>query len=139
MSVVEVSAARLGLPQRSVLPFGVVHALASDGDLLERVRAAVDDAIAALSLRGDAVEVCRKLHEVAHMGLAPSVAVQLGLSGERFEHLEHPMQALMRRWSQAALATMTDSLHTAELSALVRSPRRRAIADVIHLAPTGAA
>ena len=139
MAVHEVVAPRLGLRGRLLLPHGAVHALAADRDALGRLKVRVDDALGSLALRSDAHDTVRKLVELSHLGASPSLAAQLGLLGTRFEHLEHPIHALLQRAAHAGIAALTDALHTSELTQLVRLPRRRALVDVAQLSSAGAA
>lgn len=123
---------------RQVLPYGVVHALASDAASLDGLIGAVHRALASLTLRPDATETLRKLLELAALGPSPSLGAQIGIIGPRFEHLEVPIQALLQRLAHMGLTTMLDALHTSELGQVAKAPRRRSVSDVLQLAPLGA-
>jgi len=137
LAVHEVVAPRLGLSTRLLLPHGAVHALSADHEALERLRVRVDDALAALGQRSDAHDIVKKLIELSHLGASPSLAAQIGLLGARFEHLEHPIHALLQRAAHSGIAAMMDAMHTSELSQLIRLPRRRTLVDVAQLSSAG--
>ena len=139
MAVHEIVAPRVGLKGGLLLPHGAVHALAADPDGLARLRTRVHGALAGLAQRSDAHDIVQKLMELSHLGASPSLAAQIGLLGTRFEHLEHPIHALLQRAAHAGVASMMDALHTSELEQLVRLPRRRSLVDVAQLSSAGMA
>jgi hypothetical protein len=120
-----------------LLPYGAVHAAASDPTALEQLVGAVHAALAALATRHDAADAFKKLLELASLGPSPGLAQQVGVVGSRFEHLEHPIHALLQRLAHRAEASLVDALHTSELAQVAKTPRRRTVADVMQLAPAG--
>jgi hypothetical protein len=129
----------LGLPSLVMLPHSALHLFAHEPELLARLRRRVEERLHALPLRADAGETLRKLVELASLGPSSTLSAQLGLYGARYEHLEQPVHALLQRHANFAVAAMVDVLHTSELEQLTRPPRRRALVDVLQLAPSGGA
>lgn len=127
----------VGLPTYVLLPHGALHVFAHDEELLVRLRARVEEGLAALARAPDAPETVRKLVELAALGPSSTLAAQIGLYGARFEHLEHAVNALLQRCANLAIASMAEALHSSELEPLVRAPRRRTLVDVAQLAPSG--
>ncbi len=138
LAVLEVSAASVPGLGRQLLPCGLVHAVSADHHVLEELVRAVHASLAALATRHDAAETLRKLLELAKLGPSPGLAAQVGVLGSRFEHLEHPIHALLQRLAQMGEASLVDAMHTSELSQVTKTPRRRAVADVMQLAPARA-
>jgi len=136
LAVHELRGKRVGVPRGTMLPYGGVHALASDPEVLTRLGLRIDEAIAALPLRRDGTEIVRKLIELAHLGPAPALTQQLGITGPRFENVDHPFGALVTRITEQAVAVMMDCLHTSEIDQLLRLPRRRRLVDVMQLVPS---
>ena len=136
LSVYELRGRAVGVPSRTLLPYGGLHALASSDDVLQRLGQRIDESVAALPLRRDATDIVRRLIELSHLGPAPALQAQLGIVGPRFEHLEHPIAAMMTRYTDTAIAVMMDSLHTSEIEQLVRLPRRRRLGDLLQLVPS---
>ncbi len=127
----------LGLPELVLLPHGGLHLLATDPDLLQRLRTRIEERLGALHLEPSAQEIVRKLVELASLGPSSTLAAQVGLFGARFEHLEQPVHALLQRHANLAVAAMTDVLHGSELEHLARPPRKRTLVDVQQLSPAG--
>ena len=136
LAVYELRGKRVGVPRGTMLPYGGVHAIASDDEVLARLEQRVHAAIAALPLRRDGTEMVRKLIELSHLGPAPTLTQQLGLTGARFENVDHPFGAMIGRLTELAVAVMMDCLHTSEIDQLLRLPRRRRLVDVMQLVPS---
>jgi hypothetical protein len=129
----------LDLPEHALLPYGAVYLLATESDLQDRLRRRIEERLAALPLRSDAVETVRKLVELASLGPSATLAAQIGLSGSRFEALEQPITAVLHRHANAAVGCLVDVLHSSDLEQLLRTPRRRTLVDLQQLLPTGIA
>ncbi len=136
LAVHELRGRSVGIPRGAMLPYGGVHALAADEELLTRLQLRIDEAIAALALRRDGTDVVRKLIELSHLGPAPALTQQLGIAGPRFENIDHPFGAMLGRYTEQAVAVMMDCLHTSEIEQLLRLPRRRRLVDVMQLVPS---
>lgn len=137
LGVHRLKARGLELPEHVLLPHGALHWLAHDTEAGSRLRSRIERSLATLASRADAVETVRKLVELSTLGPSPTLAAQLGLYGARFEHLEAPIQALLRDHAQRAVAALVDVLHSDVLRELVRMPHRRALLDVHQLGPSG--
>lgn len=127
----------LGLPPLTLLPYDALHLLSHDEDVLARVLRRIEERMTELPQRPDASETVRKLIELASVGVSQTVGRQLGLTGTRFEHIEHPIGALLQRHASAAMASMTDALHSEDLARLAQPPTKRQLADVAQLGPSG--
>jgi len=137
LSVHEVVSDDLGLPELVLLPHGALHLFAHDAERLVRLRGRLEQRIAGLPLRADGTETVGKLIELATLGPSPTLAAQIGLYGARFEHLEHPIHAMLQVHANLAVAAMVDCLHSEDLAKLTRPRNRRALLDVQQLGPSG--
>ncbi len=137
LSVHEVISDSLVLPDLILLPHGALHLFAHDPEQLVRLRGHLEKRIAGLPRRADGAETVGKLIELATLGPSPTLAAQIGLYGVRFEHLEHPVHAMLQVHASLAIAAMMDCLHSEDLEKLTRPRTRRALLDVQQLGPSG--
>lgn len=135
LAVYELRSRVVELPPLTLVPHGAIHALAADPERLTRIRQRIERRIVELPLRADAREATRKLVELATLGPSPTLAAQLGLYGARFEHLEQPIHALLRNECERALAVLVDCLSAHDLERVATPPQRRALLDLLQLAP----
>lgn len=126
-----------GLPGSSLLPYGAIHDLASDGAAREALSARVNRRLDALAALPDAPEAFQKLIELAELGPSRRLLTQTGLLHTRTKPLLPALRTLLRRYARRALVAMLDHMRGEEVSTLSALPTRHAIVDVRQLAPLG--
>lgn len=126
-----------GLPGTSLLPFGAIHDLASDGAAREALSSRVNRRLDALAALPDAPEAFQKLIELAELGPSRRLLTQTGLLHPRTKPLLPALRTLLRRYARRALVAMLDHMRGEEVTTLSEIPTRHAIVDVRQLAPLG--
>jgi hypothetical protein len=137
LSVHGVVAVSQDLPAGVLLPHGALHLFAHDPERLARLGSRLEERIVALPYTADGADTVGKLIEMASLGPSPALAAQIGMDGPRFEHLKHPVLALLGAHANLAIAAMVDCLHTQELQTLTLPREHRALLDVQQLSPSG--
>jgi len=137
LAVHGVRAASQDIPDQVLLPHGALHLFAHDPERLARLGSRLEERILALPYLRDGADTVGKLIELATLGPSPTLAAQVGIDGVRFQHLEHPILALLGAHANLAVAAMVDCLHSQELDKLTSPRKHRALLDVQQLSPSG--
>jgi len=132
-----VVAASQDLPPLVLLPHGALHLFAHDPDRLARLGSRLEERIFRLPYLADGADTVAKLIELATLGPSPTLAAQVGMVGARFEHMKHPILALLQAHANLAIAAMVDCLHSQELEKLTLPRPHRVLLDVQQLCPSG--